>query len=396
MGLLTKSKISNYNINGAVLYEIAFTYYFTLSFLQTSTYTEYFSHNTFHYLSYIGLGLILFKIFFLDKQTVSRFIFNLAILGLLVLIWRTSQNFDLLPMGVFIIGARDVDFKRIIKLYLIVGITILLFVMLSSSLGLIKNLVYHRGTTSVIRRSFGIVYPTDFAAHVLFIVLSYVYIFSERVSYISYFCFLIIAYLLIKFCDARLSALTLLLTIPIVWIGKRAKDDKIISKFIASFYWTVPTLTAYLTVLLAMFYDDKSSLFKKINSLLSGRLSLGHKAYTEYGFSILGKKVIEHGWGGTRGIAMLKSDPTKYFYIDSSYLRLLVIYGIIAFVLILIIMTVISWRSIQSGQFILASIIAIVSISAIVEQRLIDISYDPFLLAFLSEITYPKIKEEKF
>lgn len=57
----------DYHITGSTLYEIAFIYYFTLGFLQTSTFTEYFPNNTFHYLSFVSLGLILFKLFFLDE-----------------------------------------------------------------------------------------------------------------------------------------------------------------------------------------------------------------------------------------------------------------------------------------------------------------------------------------
>jgi hypothetical protein len=385
----------DYHITGSTLYEIAFIYYFTLGFLQTSTFTEYFPNNTFHYLSFVSLGLILFKLFFLDEQKIKTFIFNLAILFLLVITWRTSQNFDLLPMGFFIIGARNVNFSKLIKLYFVVGTVILAFIMFSSSLGLIKDLIYYRGTTSIVRESFGIVYPTDFAAHVLFIVLAFVYTYFDSLSYKSYFLFVLIAFFLIKFCDARLNALAILLIIPVVWIGRRAKRGKIVSKCVASFYWMVPIVTAYVTILFVIFFNDKNKFMHEANLLTSGRLVLGNKAYEGYGFSLFGKQVIEHGWGGLHGFSMLKNNPEKYFYIDSSYLRIIIMYGIIIFTLIMITMTVISWRSVHYGQFVLASIMVIVSLSAIVEQRLIDMSYDPFLISLFSLMNYRQNEEEK-
>lgn len=394
MNRLIKSRLVNLPLSGEILYEIAFVYYFVIVFLQSSTYSDYFTPNTFHYLSYLALGLVLFKIFFLDEQKMPFFIFNIMCLGFLVLTWRTSQSFSLLPMGIFIIGARNVNFRKLIKLYFIVGLILLIFVMFSSEIGVIKNLVYHRAQSNTIRQSFGIVYPTDFAAHVLFLVLAYVYLKFEKLTWITYAMCIVIAYLLILFCDARFSAMALIITIPIVWIGKRAAHDKLISSFIASFYWTVPGIMAYLTCTLAIFFNINNSIFVKLDHLLSGRLMLGHIAYEKYGFSLLGKKVIEHGWGGSKGLAMSSNNPNKYFFIDSSYLRIIIFYGILAFLLTILVMTIISWYSIHRESFDLASIMVIVAISAMVEQRLIDISYDPFLLAIFASVVDLKLKEK--
>ena len=58
-------------------------------------------------------------------------------------------------------------------------------------------------------------------------------------------------------------------------------------------------------------------------------------------------------------------------------------------------MTKISWQSIQNNDYALASIMVIVTISAILEQRLVDIAYNPFLLAFLATGTTSLVKKEK-
>lgn len=86
---------------------------------------------------------------------------------------------------------------------------------------------------------------------------------------------------------------------------------------------------------------------------------------------------------------MTTSNPDNYFYIDSSFLRVAILYGIIALIIIVTIMTIITWRSVHVYRYALASIITLVAISAIVEQRLVDLSFNPFLLALLANI-YPK------
>lgn len=397
MDRFSKSRLINYQFSGELVYEIAFVYYFTIVFLQSSTYRDYFPPQIFHYLSLFGLVLVLFKIFFLDTQKIGTFSFNLLCISFLVLTWRTSQDFTLLPMGVFILGARNVDFRRIIQLYFGVGLILLLFIMFSTSIGLIRNLVYYRTDSSTVRQSFGIVYPTDFAAHVLFLVLSYVYLRFKKLSWGSYITFMIIAYLLILFCDARLNALAVMLIIPVVLISKGAIQRKKISSFFVSFYWIIPIMAAYVSWIVSIFYSQQNSFLNRINADLSGRLKISHLAFEKYGFSLFGKKILEHGMAGTKELLNFNGDLSQYFYIDSSYIRIMSFYGIIAFVLIITVMTIIMRRSIRYGLFDLASIMVIVSISALVEQRLIDLTYDPFLLAlFSSQFTsYLHLKGEK-
>jgi hypothetical protein len=64
--------------------------------------------------------------------------------------------------------------------------------------------------------------------------------------------------------------------------------------------------------------------------------------------------------------------------------RTFILYGAIVLLLIVILMSVISWRSVAKRDFALASIIVMIAVSAVVEQRLFDFGYDPFLLALFA------------
>ena len=96
--------------------------------------------------------------------------------------------------------------------------------------------------------------------------------------------------------------------------------------------------------------------------------------------------MVEHSWGGTTGMKMFMGDRSKYFFVDSSYLRILILYGVIVFILVLAVLTIISYRSISNAEYALATVLVIVAVSAVVEQRLVDISYDPFLIALLANV----------
>ena len=90
------------------------------------------------------------------------------------------------------------------------------------------------------------------------------------------------------------------------------------------------------------------------------------------------------GYGGIAGLKQFYNPQAKYFYLDSSYVRLAVIYGLIIGVLLVVFMTVIAYRSTLRHEFILAAVILLISIHCIVEQHLFDISYDPFLISLIA------------
>ena len=386
-------EIGNWRIDGQIIYEIAFAFEFVVAFLITSTYTDYFSNHLLHTLMFAGLALVLLKIFLFDDLDLKWLAIDAIVLILLLITWRTSKEFSLFSMGIFVLGARNVDFKRIIKIYFYAGMLLLAFVVISAMGGLIRNLVYRRDMTNIVRQSFGIAYPTDFAAHVLYLILAYAYLKFGKIKWYDYAVFLAAAVFLVKFSDARLSAYAIILSIPVLWIGQRAQTDHLLSRFIASFYWTVPILSAYLVIIASYFFTPSNKTLTKVNNASSGRLFLGHKAISEYGFSMFGKQIIEHGWGGANGLKMSQNAPANYFFVDSSFLRMTILYGIIMAIIILLAMTKISWESFQKGSFALASIIVIVSVSAMVEQRLLDLAYDPFLIALLANV-YTQHKAE--
>lgn len=384
-------RILNTPITGEQIYLFAFCFYFILAFLQTTTYIAYISENASQKLSLIAVVLLLIKIFIYDKNSLKSFIINILALGFLVVVWRTSHDVKFFSLGMFVLGARNVNFKKVIYLYLSIGTIFLIFTIGSSLSGLIKNLIYYRGTdTRIVRQSLGILYPTDFAAHVLFLFLAYLYLRFDKISVLDYLALIITAIIVTIVCNARLNVYALLLIIPVFFIGKRAKNGKVISSFIASFYWTIPTIAAYLIIALTFFYDQSNKLMLKFNHLLSDRLKYGSEAFRRYGTSLLGQHVQEHGWGGLGGQNMADhSMMNRYFFIDSSFLRLFIIYGIIVTVVVLIIMTVIVRRSVQNNSYALASVMVIVTVSAIVEQHLLDLSYDPFLIALLANTSLP-------
>ena len=138
------------------------------------------------------------------------------------------------------------------------------------------------------------------------------------------------------------------------------------------------------------FYTANNALFRIANEAFSKRLGISNLAINKYGLSLFGNHVLEHGFGGDQGIHHFYQSGMSgnYFFIDSSYMRLAIIYGLVIGIFVIIVMSLISLRSAATKDFCLAAIILLVSVSCMIEQHLLDISYDPFLIALLASNGY--------
>ena len=69
---------------------------------------------------------------------------------------------------------------------------------------MITNLVYHRGEK--VRMAFGFIYPTDFAAHVVYMIAAWVLIRQVRCSWIEIGMMIISVIFFEKYCDVKMGA----------------------------------------------------------------------------------------------------------------------------------------------------------------------------------------------
>lgn len=381
-------RINSIPISGKEIYYFAFLYYYILSFLRYTTFAPTISANWMIRLSYFAVILLLVKIFAFDKQNVKSIILNVIIIFFALVSWRHAHAIDILAYTLFILAARGINFKVIISWFFKLGIIMLVLTIIYSQLGIIKDLIYVRNGT--LRHALGIVYPTDLAAHIFYLILAYCYLYFKKISWRSYIGIFVVAIITYLCTQARLDVLLSLLTIPVIAIAKAAYSGNKSCENIASFYWIGAPILAYITVISSLFYTTNNYLFRFANEAFSKRLEISHVALSKYGITLFGKHVFEHGFGSSQGIKHFYQSGMSgnYFFIDSSFIRLAIIYGLIIGVFVIIIMLLIGMQSVSTGDFCLAAIILLVSLSCMVEQHLLDISYNPFLIALLANNTY--------
>lgn len=369
-------------INGNLLYFISFCGILFLEFIFSTTFNTYIPIKLINWSLDLLMIPVLFKIFFLDNYKWWQV--SLLCLALIIAFfsWKKSGLNNLFIMVLMILGARGVNFTRLIKSYFQIITPLLLLVIFYSLIGVIQNLVYHRGET--IRYALGINYPTDLAAYVFSLTLAYCYLNYKKLNWLRYMCFTFFAGLIFYFTDSRLDTLLVLLIIPVMYVATKAQKNFYPMKIIASFYWTVIPFSAFAVLYGTAFFAYDNKIYMQFDNLLSGRLHLGNQAIHQYGYTLLGQKVTEHGWGGIAGLRMMRDLNHSYFFIDSAYLRLFLIFGVLMGIIFLAFALYISITNTRNGKYILPGIIFLVAVSGIIDQHMLELNYNPFMLAMLS------------
>lgn len=337
----------------------------------------------FYFCVQIGIGLVvLFRYMVMRTSDIKKILFILLVIGSFIIARRYSGVDALLETGFLIAGANDIDYRKILKVYLIVEIPTTICTMIAGYTGVITDLVFHRGEQ--VRMSFGFVYPTDFAAGIIFMVTAWGVLRQVRCTWIEIGLMIISVVLFEKYCDVRNSEIVMMiLIICVVYLKIRNKlaakkgKEYTPSLLLKILCLVAPYGLAGFMILVSRFYRPDIEWMAKLNTLFSTRLSLGKEVFDRYDIQIWGQDIPMRGNGGSTEVV------ADYFFIDSSYVNILMRLGLVAFILVMLIISIIMIKSLNHPYMLMA--MAIVCIHSVMEHHMFEVYYDVFLMLPLAK-----------
>ncbi|MCI8983228.1 MAG: acyltransferase family protein [Hungatella sp.] len=290
----------------------------------------------------------------------------------------------LVDIVLFIIGAIDIPYKKILKSYCICGGVIMGLAISSALTGATKDLIY-----SGSRHSFGVVYPTDFAAHVVFLLLAVWVTFRKIPNRVMAVLMGVLSFFLYHYCRARCGAIVMGLSAIAVLLIERIElreiSGKATRKIVKWLDWLIifwMPLCAASIVDMSVKYSSEDLRLEAINKWISSRLYLAHNAIDKYGIKAFGTAFEMIGGGNdtvSRG---------GYNFVDSSYCMILLQYGVVILVVICILYMWTTRRAAYVGNRRLSMAMALIAIHSIIEHHLTDLAYNPFLLVAFAELAH--------
>jgi len=365
----------------------------------------------------ISILLMLAKIFFFDIYSFEMLITVLAMFSCGIMVMLSSGYYIPFVWMVVLVAAKNISFRKILQVYLLMNLTIMGMAFLASLLGIIENLAYTTSDLDAMRYSFGCVYTTDFAAHIFFMLLTAFYLYYEHLRWYHYLGTCIIDILVYYFCYAKLDSICILLLVVffgiyhiIRWQSQREQEaytstgvsktllDKMpVFKRTKGYYRykkfcaiTAPVsmpLLAIVMYYMTISYKADNETLVAINDAITGRLNLGYAGLKNYGISLFGQDVPMVGMGGSTEF------PEDYFFVDCSYLFALLRYGILFLCMVFIIYGVICYKNREDTALMLA--IILLAISSSIDHHLLEEAYNPFFYAlFASNMAKQEIEQK--
>ena len=151
--------------------------------------------------------------------------------------------------------------------------------------------------------------------------------------------FVLGAIVILYYTDAKLGAGCILLLPIMTLLYRLTQNTK--PKIYAVLIFSIPAFAVLAIVGTIMYQYSNFTWFFIDSVILAGRLRLGNEAIAMYGTPLWGQELRMYG-AGTEG---------KYYnFIDSSFIQLIVIYGIVYIILIILVYTIITYKAYQQKK----------------------------------------------
>lgn len=371
-------------------YLFAAAFFIAYLFLDTTMFEAEWARQIYYPLRLLFICVILVRIVYAASYELQEVLLAAAVCLIILIVFGRLEQEYLIDFLLLLIGAKGISFRKLIVVYEIVTVGFLIFTMLSALTGHVENLVYFQEGRRA-RQSFGICYPTDFSAHVFYSILGYGYLRNEKITYAETAVIAGIGIAVYYFCDTRVNTVCILLTAGVLLYHKIRvkKAEKQGYVYAMNGIWSV--LLSMSTVFCAFFmcfmmlcYSPDNKILCLMDKALSGRLRLGKKGIDLFGFDPFGQYIPMQGNGSTT------EDQIRYFFLDCSYINIALRYGIVLLGIVLLICCIIGFRARGEKNWIFLWIIAIFSVQCMIEHHILDLAYNPFLLALFADTASKK------
>lgn len=338
---------------------------------------------------------------FNNKYTKKELICAGVVLAAFVIAAVAGDNSFLFEVGFLIVGAKNIHFDRILKVFFGVSLVILAAAMICSQAGMIENLVYP-SVRGGVRQCFGTIYPTDFAAHVFYMAMAALCMNNRRIHIADIVIVGALGVFVYKACSAFTGTMTLGLAaigmIAVMIVQRRLEQKEKLEGTAAPLGWwngllrfltLAPVFFAALFIGMVHLYRPESAFWAKLDQILSIRLSVSVEGIANYAYRFFGQHVEEFGNG--------RSIETRehYFFIDDSYLRMALIYGIVILIVVLLMMIIIANRAIRYQRCMLYLAMLLIALHCFMEQHMLEMAFNPFILGMFADMNWERKIHQK-
>lgn len=335
-------------------------------------------------LLYFTIFALLIKELMNLPKTLNYFRFHwkqlLVVIALFISMFIVAKNRDgMLDINVLLLvfSARDIDFRKLLGTFSLATFLVLALTIYASQKGIIANMFMN--ADGGYRFSLGFNYVSFASQRLFFALCTYLMFRGKRISYLE-----LMALLLATIYMYQQTSTSSPFYLSILILTYALLSIKIFKKeFIIGNFWT-KTLVQYgfilaLVIILYFCFYSSGNLFHLVDQFTHNRLRLSVNGFQNFGVSWLGQPI------SFTTLDMFGNFTSNYNYIDSSFVQLLVIDGLIVSVFMLFALTKVMRYFVSIQKDIVLACLGIMIIHGMFDPQMLVLRYSPLIL-FISRL----------
>ena len=304
----------------------------------------------------------------------------LVVIALFISMLIVAKNRDgMLDINVLLLvfSARDIDFRKLLGTFSLATFLVLCLTIYASQKGIIANMFMN--ADGGYRFSLGFNYVSFASQRMFFALCSYLMFRGKKITYIE-----LIALLLATIYMYQQTSTSSPFYLSILILTYALLSVKIFKKeFIIGNFWT-KTLVQYgfilaLVIILYFCFYSSGNLFHLVDQFTHNRLRLSVNGFQNFGVSWLGQPI------SFTTLDIFGNFTSNYNYIDSSFVQLLVIDGLIVSVFMLFALTKVMRYFVSIQKDIVLACLGIMIIHGMFDPQMLVLRYSPLIL-FISRL----------
>lgn len=331
-----------------------------------------------------------------NKINIRLMFFLLTILiwiFLMIFMNKWDKNLLLIPIFAYIVSDYKVD--DILKRYSYATFAGIFFVILLMSVHLLNNDQIIDVSSNELRQSVGFNWVSFGPNMYLSAVAGFLAYKKEKIKIFQLIVFLFINIWFYKktLTSAAWILIDLALIMSFIFRNNFTKEHFFRNKIVKFAFKNITSVTAITTIGFQLIYNKlwTTQFMINLNKLSNFRLSLNRNAFINYKILPLGQHII---WDQM-------SSNNNYFYIDSSYIRILFTGGIVTLIGVCIVLDILSKNAVSSKNYYYTAMLGIIVLHGISDPLLISCRDNPFLITIVpSFIEYysknKKVSEKEY
>lgn len=376
------------NTRGIFIYSLAISLFISMKILDESMFTLMPVFATvIKVFEVVPLVLLIFKILIEDHHEAKQLIIYCAVIAYGLMIYLISKDKTFIYLSLFWVGIQDVPFQKIIKCSLIAVSIALATILLCCYTGLILDRMFDVSVRG--RHGLGFTFPTTSANHFLYLTAAYAAYRGRKLRFSEILLLFAGNVYFFVMTDTK-NCFAVAMGGIVLLVFLKAWDERHGSRFVSFAVKYAGMIGAAVAIVMTRLYDKVSFIKEVADEIVSGRFRYGSAAWNKYGIKPLGQQIKFEG-----GDLSFLVEAPEYNYVDSSYMQILLLFGIVTFLLLLVGYHLLGRVFVKRGCWHLGVALVMALLHAVFDPQLIWMHYNVFVIALgYLFITDTKKREE--